>query len=713
MEDENKGQEQIIDRNPPEPVEQRAGLVDYWKERVLSAKKYWGPSYKQMREDQDFAYGYQWSKDKTDNRYVANTILRTIGQKQAMVYAKNPKAVAHVRERMEGTLWDETQTELKGIRAAIEMAQQQSMQTGDPSATEAVLQQVMPIIQDAVGVQERKQMYRKMGKTLELVYAYNVNEQIVPFKQRFKSAIKAALTTGVSYLKLGYQRVMEPSLDTQAKIADIQEQLQMMQQLATDLSDGEFEVTDPRAERLRLLEQALQNKEEIIVREGLTFDFPSAFQIIPDAKCTNLKGFVGCDWVAQEHLLTIDQVQQIYGVDVSSSFVAYTADRAMRDGTVENEVRDILSDKINADNPDSAKLKVGLAVVWEIYCKTDGLVYHVCDGHKNFLREPAEPEIKLERFWPWFAFCPNEVDHVKEVFPPSDVRLMKDMQQEINRARQGLREHRIAARPKTIVPAGMLSQGDKQKLEDHPANAVIELLALQPGQSVNDLLQPWSGPQVNPVMYEVNPFYEDVLRVSGMQEANLGGTSGSTATESQIAQSSLSTSIGSTIDEIDDMLTEVARESGHILLREMDAQTVKDIVGPGAVWPEFTNEEIIQDIFLEVEAGSTGRPNQTAEIANFERIAPLLMQLPGMNPEFLAREGLRRLDDRMDLTNAFMPEMPSINMMNSSGPGAEGAAGQAQGGQGAANAQRPPESETPQGAPQPQQVEAQSRGLPN
>jgi hypothetical protein len=76
-------------------------------------------------------------------------------------------------------------------------------------------------------------------------------------------------------------------------------------------------------------------------------------------------------------------------------------------------------------------------VVWEIYCRKDGLVYVVCDGYGDFLREPASPDIFNERFYPWYALVFNECDDEKELFPPSDVRLMRDMQLEYNRCREG------------------------------------------------------------------------------------------------------------------------------------------------------------------------------------------------------------------------------------------------------------------------------------
>jgi hypothetical protein len=74
-------------------------------------------------------------------------------------------------------------------------------------------------------------------------------------------------------------------------------------------------------------------------------------------------------------------------------------------------------------------------------------------------------------------------------YPQSDIDLLRDMQLELNRARQGLREHRRANRPKTAVAAGVLEEPDKDKLRNHPANALLELNALAPGQKIDDVLQ--------------------------------------------------------------------------------------------------------------------------------------------------------------------------------------------------------------------------------
>jgi hypothetical protein len=97
-----------------------------------------------------------------------------------------------------------------------------------------------------------------------------------------------------------------------------------------------------------------------------------------------------------------------------------------------------------------------------------------------------------------------------------------------------------------------------------------------------------------------------------------------------------------------------------------------------------------------------GRPNQQQDIANAQRLYPLLIQLPGIDPEFLAKDVLRRLDDRLDLTQAFKSALPSIVAMNGMAtgggpggpggptmPGAGAGPGAMQGPQGASNGPSP------------------------
>jgi hypothetical protein len=153
---------------------------------------------------------------------------------------------------------------------------------------------------------------------------------------------------------------------------------------------------------------------------------------------------------------------------------------------------------------------------------------------------------------------------------------------------------------------------------------------------------------------------QDILTVVGTQEANLGPTSNATATEVSVAESARLTSTGMAVDAIDGLLSELARAGGEILLMEMSPDTVSKIVGPGASWPTLDRETIKEQIVLEVQAASSGRPNRNLEMANFTQIAPILMQIPGVSAKFMAKEAVKRLDDRLDLEEAFAEGLPPV-----------------------------------------------------
>lgn len=655
-----------IQRGTPTPEESRAALVRQWADQVATAREFWAKSaFKRIKDDMAFAAGKQWPSegkpgednflDPKESRYVANITLRHIAARTASIYGKNPKIVARRKQRLYSTVWDGN---MQTLQAAMQATQMNPM---DPTPA--------MIVQDALNAMTQMQMLTNMGKTLEILFEHEIDEQPVPFKVQMKNVVRRGLTTGVGWVKVGYQRIMQLPPEVDAQISKYEQQLATVERLSADLADAEIQETEARAEQLRLAINDLSKTQEIVVREGLTFTFPHSTSIIPDPNCQSLRGFVGTEWVAEEYFLTSDRIKEIYKVDVSGA----TAGNNLGEGGPRIYVRHndgtFAPDTREASRDGKVSKHDTFHCVWEIYSRIDGLVYVVCDGYPEFLVEPSCPDVKLERFYPWFGFVVNEVYAEDMVFPPSDVRLMRDMQMELNRARQGLREHRRAALPKTYTRKGVLTESDKEEIQDPTPLMVVELDGLQPGEKVQDVLQAYSGPGIDPNLYDPSPAYEDYLRTLGQQEANLGGTSGATATEASIAEGSRVSSVGAVVDDLDEFLGELARNAGQILLTECSKEKVMEVVGPGAVWPELKRDQIAKEIYLDVEAASTGRPNKAQEVQVAQAIFPLLMQVPGVSPEWMGREMLRRMDDRLDLTDAFAPGVPSVMMMNRMGAG--------------------------------------------
>jgi adenylate kinase family enzyme len=657
----------------------RKNLVSEILKRVQNAKAFHKDAFDRMKSDMDLAYhGYdpkEWDKDK----YVVNIVQRHVQQRTAALYAKNPRAVAKPRDRLMYTVWDGDPTTISQAKAVEEMASEQMQPV--PEAVRMVLEEY----EEAKA--QRKQM-EKIARTMEILFHYYMTDAQPMFKSQMKAMVRRVLTTSVGYVKLGFQRETERRPEVSARMNDVQVKMDHLAQIVSQLKDGKTPAPDQTAEfeELRMAMEQLTKEEDIIVREGLVFDFPDSNSIIIDPLCKQIRGFVGARWIAHAMFFSQQEYKEIYKKD-PAGYIPHT---------VKGRSHDSSRASIADSSPTSKDVvEENMICVYQVFDKPSGMVYEVADGCTDFCKEPAAPELQIETFWPIFALLVNEVEHHKEIYPPSDVHLIRSMAAEYNRAREGLREHRVANRPTYLTPAGALEDTDKDKLKTRGAHDVLTLNGMQPGQKSEDLIAPLKTLGIDPNLYEVSTTFQDVQLAVGSQEAQFGTTGGATATENSIAESSRMSALGAQVDELDSFMSEVARCAGAILLREMSVEQVKKIAGPGAVWPTLSAAEIAGEIFLEIEAGSTGKPNQAAELRNLERVLPYIIQIPGIDPKWLAKEVLKRMDDKLDLDSALAEGQMSISAMNGAAT-AEGAAGMGQGPQGGMNA---PVAGSPGGGP--------------
>lgn len=698
---------ETLDTSTPQPTEavvadenaemRNTALVKKILSRIAEDKRHHAEAFKRMRRDMFVAmHGREstWS----EKNYTANLAGRHVKQKTAALYAKNPKAVARRRETLDFAVWDESPDTLMMAFQTVQMAQM-AMQnapldpmTGQPMVDPAMMppgfDQAQAVIADFQQGYARQQEIKKLGKTLEILFAHALREQKpLDFKTAMKQVVRRACTTGVGYVELNFQREMGPRPGIFEQLADARARLEHLRRLTKEAAEGEILDTDAEAAELMASIEALQNEDLMVLREGLVFDYPESTAVIPDKMTKSLVGFVGARHLTIRYFFTLAQVQEMFPEsDIEEGgFTPHDLDAAKADEEV-NADKIIETGGQASGMSETTDKKNGLVCVYKHYDKASGLVYFVADGHKHFLRPPAAPDVFVEDFWPVYALTFNAVESEKDLFPLSDVALLLPMQNEYNRSRQGMREHRMAARPRWSYAAGTLGEDDVEKLEQANPFDVVGL-NLAPGQSLQDILQPIPVPGVDPNLYETGQLFTDVQFVVGSSEAQFGGLARATATESAIAAGATKSSDEASVDDLDAFLTMIARASGQILLKEMSEEKVREIAGVGAVWPQMTSPEIMSELYLEVEAGSSGRPNQAVEVANWQRLLPMAMQMPGINPTWIARETIKRLDDKADLVEAIAAGIPSIAMMNRTpqvAPGAEDP--NAQGPEGADNA---------------------------
>src|SRR5438132_1562088 len=611
-------------------VDAAQAAVKEWTERIRDAKRRWSADFARMKKNMDLASGYQWAgqTEVDDDRYITNMTLRTVNQKVSSLYARDPKAIARRRKRLDYQIWD---GKMESLQQALIGAQQKDMAS-------------MALIMDYTEGRRQRDMVDRIGRTLEIVYQYMCDIAQPGFKRQMKALVRRVATCGVGYVRLNFERNEENDIgatDTGTTTVDL---IRRAKGILADGQEGDISDDSPRMQELKQLLVSLSTTAQTAsadVQEKLIFDFPTATSIIVDPRCRALEGFVGAEWIVQEYYLSLREVNEFFEVDVKTGdgVMVYSA---------EGEQKRI--------EPTSLVEK-DLVCLWEVFDMRTKSCFFLVDGHKDYVKEPTPTYPTLNGFWPVFALTFNDIETEQStkstIYPPSDVQLLKSSQREWNRTRNALRKHRTQNAPKYIAGAGTLTEADKEALAAAKDGQVIELQSIPQGADVEKLLTPFRHAPVDPTLYDTLPLQQDMLFVIGNMEATQPASNKATATAASITEQARQQVVSSNVDDLDDFLSILAESSGQILLREMSPNVVQRIAGPGAIWPsQGQGEDYVNELYLDVIAASSGRPNKALEIANFTQIAPLMLQA-GVNPQFLLREALKRLDDRLDPEEMF------------------------------------------------------------
>ena len=638
-----EGEEPAPIAEKAEPRESEKRFVSSWQNKISFAKKKFSKDFKRMRECMQLASHGAMKEWVEDDKYTVPVISRHINLSVAQIYAKNPVTVVERKRRRMYQLWDGKPESLASALQGAEM--------GDIGS--------IALLQEMQQVAQANDMVDGVADTVHILWDHQVGTQTVPFKKQMKALVRRTKTCSVGYVRIGYKRELEPMQPDVDGLQDSTQQFALAQQLDRQIAEDP-DLDDPKVETRMAVGRSLDRAR--VVQEGLVFIFPKSTRVIFDPGTIGLTCMTGCHWLAYESFLTVDEIERTYGVRID----------------------DKMAEAAGVMQFESDESKMPSAVpVYEVWCKRTKSVFVISEFYEGYLQAPDAPPIHTEKFFDLYPLVFNDIESEDELYPPSDVWRARHMQHEYNRSREGLREHRIASRP-YYVATQALSENDGKRLQSHAAHEIIMLQAVGEGQSVQDVLQ--SGPTANidPNLYEVENINTDLLRTVGSQEANLGGISGGTATESSIAESSRMSGLSDNVDDLDELLEEIARDGTRVLLHEMTKEKVVEIVGPGAVWPEAPQKraDMADEILLSFEAGSSGRPNKAQDLANLERGTPLLTQMPGVQPGPLVRKFARLMD--LDPEELYAPDSPSIvarnAMANAQAPASpQGSVPQAQG----------------------------------
>lgn len=661
----------------------RAALVQDLNDWCVDERKFWKPVYDRIRQEQRFAAGKQWDctlKDLSpeEEKYIGDMVQQLVNRKTAALYAKNPTPEAVVKDRMNFEVWDGQQDTIDNCKKLIATIAPQALQAHEaelsgqpmpppPPQMQADLDQAQRILDDYARGMQEKAMLDKIAESGTKLIQQQWSQQSPDLLVCGKQAVTRVITSRVAFIKVMYKRDMESIPTESANDMEFSDKLATLTGQLEAIDNDETAPDDPKVEESRLLRASLeqqiaelQQSSQVPTDEGVVLDWLSATSVIVDRRCKLLKEFVGAHRIAHEIMMTVEECEKKFKVSLRNSGAKFYVESG--EGWKSDD-----DQKSNLAYTDGTGAKVGKqkVCVWHIEDKDTGLCYVVCDGVKDFLKEPYTNEPKVNRFWSIVAVTfnaqeveTNDPNEDVTIYPRSDVRLMMPMQINVNWAGQEKRFQRNANRPGWMtfgdVWSGAQGEADLAKLSGpREAHDVFRMQSVTSERDVNKIFQALPKQPFDPNLYDNAQDSQAMMLATGQQPSDIGAQRpDEKATGQNIAAQARAESESSNIDDLNFAFSTVAQMCWEMLIQEMPQATVKKLVGRGAVWPELNREDVADSIFFKIEAGSMGRPNQQAELNKIQVLMePIMNMLKMMNrsPEPFLKLVVKQWDANIDV----------------------------------------------------------------
>ena len=665
-----------------------------WQKRIKAARKYDASAREVYARDRKYARGDSGGKISSNLAGVYIDVLTDF------LYAQNPEPQCQIARATvaagDAALRDAARKLVEADGDAMAKVAQAAMQAGmqsaltDPRdeavgavAIEARKQMVEQLVQQRYDEMRREQQRQTRNKkavadTMEIVV--DRLWQDGRLKLSCRAQVRTALTVGIGVLKASWQeRTAGESPATATRMADLQDNLQRLRALR---EDDETADTEAREAEIQRQMEALRGEQERVIQRGYVIDMvqPEDFQL---AEGYPLWQYLDAPWMAHRFWLRLDDAKAKYPGISFDSATRYAARKPSRDGAGEAgyvaqiEARD--ADAFVKGGQGEAQ-EADWVACWEIWDATSGHILTLCEGVDKWLRDPWQPDA-TERFFPFFLLLLYPVDGQRH--PQSYISRSYKLLDEYDRIAQQYSTHRRRIVPKTGFNSSLVKPTEAAKLASGDVGEMIPL-DVPANVPVGDVLHEIAYPTVNPGLYEDGTIMQKIERVWGAQEAMTGAiNTAKTATEAQIQASGFSARTTSRRDLLEDMLSDLAKYTAEVAIQNLSAEEVSEIAGPNALWPEWNGPDSLKSMLsVEIRAGSSGKPNTTAEKEAWSVLLPILQQgiaqigqLRQSDPadvadrlENLLRMTGERMGDRLDF-DQLVPEQGSAPSMPQPQPG--------------------------------------------
>lgn len=530
---------------------------------------------------------------------------------------------------------------------------------------------------EAVGQAPNPDM-QAFSKTIELVVARLWKRGRL--KQAIKKAVRSALSCGPGWFKVVLITDRQEDPQVRAALNDATDNLARLRAAQDALAADEVKDRETAAADIELQIQGLAAKLEVAIFKGLAIDFCGAedVQVSLDVRC--LEDYLEAGWIAnaiyrpkselgamfpkltQEQLKDATSYHQRKPHDNDAN---YSGSAEVTDNDAEMFGKDGV---VSADGD-----PIAFAKILEFWCRTDNLIKTAIDGVKCWAKEPYSPPQASTRFFPYFYLAFFETDGNRH--PQSLAWRLRKLQDEFAAIRSSARINRQRSVTGVMFNAEQVSPETAKKLTSGVEQEFIPVTLTNPNIPMRDVFAEKPVARMDPAVFDTSSVTQDMEKIAGVQEALQSSVvQPKTATEAEIQQSGFAARTSADRDAEEDVLNDLAQYTAEIAIQGMTLQDAQRIAGTQAFWPEGMDiEDLLTMVEVDITAGSTGKPNTTAERESWGVVMPMIQQLmmqiqqmrmTGNEPMAkamteLLRETLNRMGDRIDV-DRFLPEVPAM-----------------------------------------------------
>jgi hypothetical protein len=501
-------------------------------------------------------------------------------------------------------------------------------------------------------------------------------------KRSAKPWVRTALTTKMGVIKGVWieRNGADPQVSQQLK--DLQDNLAQLQLRSTTLEEGIVDETDSERAQIEDQIKGLQAKAEKVISQGYVADLVDPADITVSLEAPSVMRFREGPWVSHRLYRTWRQfcaeakitdpliIQKLKGAASYYPVKKTDVNEAALHEYTERDVDRYVGGGIGAPTTPTSE---GYLCIEEMWDATNSLVYTLVRGVDCMPVEPYTPSAVCLDFYPFHFLAFTEVDG--ERWPQSLNERSQSLQDDANAAISGFSEHRARIKPGMLFNEAAITAKQLQKVLKSVIGEYVGLKLIDPEMDIRKVFVEKNYPQLDPVIYALEPILQMFELVWGLQEAMTGTIdTAKTATEAEIQEGGTKSRTGDKRDTLEDRLSEMANQTGEYALQSLDRDAVVDLIGEEALWPEgLTVEQLDLMATVSIRAGSSGKPNIQAQRESWEKLAgsvATLIQtigtLRGASSldmadcyEELAKETFARSGERVDVSR-FIPKVPDL-----------------------------------------------------